>query len=122
MFSGRLPDHLLQAGTVLAEASAFDATVENKEPLKTILVRVHRDKLNWTRALHTMRTGARACSAHHNPSDSLIQFGVILKGRAAVAMNTLCETCLAWKDAEEVTIAAIKVPPPPTTHPPTHPQ
>jgi hypothetical protein len=34
MFSWRLPDHTLQAGTVLDDAAAFDALVEKKDPLK----------------------------------------------------------------------------------------
>ena len=43
MFSGRVPDHLLQVGAVLNAAAAFDAIVENQEPLKTILARLHTD-------------------------------------------------------------------------------
>ena len=54
MFSGRLPDHLLQAGTVIDEVVAFDAIVEDKEPLKTILARLHTDKLHLTSALNTI--------------------------------------------------------------------
>ena len=46
MFSGRLPDHLLQAGTVLDEAAACDAIVENQKRLKTVLARLHSDKLH----------------------------------------------------------------------------
>ena len=49
------------------------------------------------------------CSAHQSPADSMIRFGDVLKGRAAIAMNTLWDAFLAWKDAEEATIAAIKV-------------
>ena len=109
MFSARLPDHLLQAGTLLAEAAAFDTLVDNNKPLKTILARLHTDKLDMTSALNTSPTGAWECSAHHSPSDSLIRFGDILKGRTAIAMNTLWDAFLAWKDAEEATIAAIKV-------------
>ena len=40
MFSGRLPDHLLQAGTLLDEAAAFEAIVEEKEPLKSVLIQL----------------------------------------------------------------------------------
>ena len=50
MFSGRLPDHLLQAGTVLDEVAAFEAIVEDKEPLKTILTQLHTTKLDLTSA------------------------------------------------------------------------
>ena len=109
MYSGRLPDHLLQAGTVLDEAAAFDAIVEAKEPLKTILAQLHTDKLDLTSALSTIPTGARECSAHHSPSDLWVEFGDILKGRAAIAMQTLWEALLSWKNAEEATIASIKV-------------
>ena len=109
MFSGRLPDHLLQASTVLDETAAFAASVEHEEPLKTILARLHTDKLDLTNALITIPTGAWECAAHHNPSDSLIQVGDVLKGRAAIAMSTLGGAFLAWKDAEEATIATIKV-------------
>ncbi len=109
MFSGRLPDHLLQASTVLDEAAAFEAIVEDKEPLKTILAQLHTDKLDLTNDLNTSPTGAWDCSAHHNPSDLLIEFGDIPKGRAAIAMQTLWDAFLAWKNAEEATIATIKV-------------
>ena len=54
MYSGQLPDHLLQVGTVLDEAAAFDAIVENQEPLKTIPARLHTDKLDLTSALNTI--------------------------------------------------------------------
>ena len=37
MFSGRLPDHLLQAGTMLDEVAEFGALVENQELLKKIV-------------------------------------------------------------------------------------
>ena len=44
MFSGRLPDHLLHSGTVLDEAAAFEALVQNKEPLKSIFDRLRAEK------------------------------------------------------------------------------
>ena len=94
MFSGRLPDHLLQAGTVLDEAAAIDAVVEDKEPLKTILARLHTDKLDLTSALNTIPPGAWECSANHNPSGLLIEFGDLRKGRACIAMNTLWDAFL----------------------------
>ena len=95
MFSGRLPDHLLQAGTVLDEAARFEAITEDKEPLKTILPQLHTKKLDLTSALNTIPTGAWECSARHNPSDLLIEFGDILKGRAANAMGTLWKSFLS---------------------------
>ena len=57
MFSGRLPDHFLQASTVLDEAAAFEAVVEGKEPLKTILTKLHTDKLDLTSALNNKSNG-----------------------------------------------------------------
>ena len=45
MFSGRLPDHLLQAGTVLDEVVAFGAIVEDKEPLQTILTQLRSETI-----------------------------------------------------------------------------
>jgi hypothetical protein len=109
MFSGRLPDHLLQAGTLLDEAAAFEAIVEEKEPLKTVLTQLHSDKLDLTSALDTTPTGAWECLAHLDPSNSLTEFGDTLQRKAALAMNTLWEAFLAWKSAEETTIATIKV-------------
>ena len=58
MFSGRLPDHLLQAGTMLDEAATFDAITEDKEQLKTILTLIHTEKLDLTNTLNTIPTGA----------------------------------------------------------------
>ncbi|MFM7989668.1 MAG: hypothetical protein ACKPKO_61185, partial [Candidatus Fonsibacter sp.] len=81
MFSGRLPDHLLHAGTVLDEA--------------VVLARLHTDKLGLTSALNTSATGVWERSARQSPSDSLIQFGDILKGRTAIAMNPRWDACLA---------------------------
>ena len=89
LFSERLPDHLLQAGTVLDEAAACDALVENKEPLKSILIRLHEDNLNLTSALQTIPPGEWECSAPHSPSEVLVQLGETLKSRAVVAMRTL---------------------------------
>ena len=54
MFFGRLPDHSLQAGTVLDEAVSFDASVEDKEPLNTILAQLHTEKLDLTIALNSI--------------------------------------------------------------------
>ena len=110
MFSGRLPDHLLQAGTLLDEAAAFKAIVEEKEPLKSVLTQLQSDKLDLTSALDTTPTGAWECLAHIDPSDLLTEFGDTLKRKAALAMNTLWEAFLAWKSAEETTIATIKKP------------
>jgi hypothetical protein len=109
MFSGRLPDHLLQAGTLLDEAAAFEAIVEEKEPLKSVLTQLQSDKLDLTNALDTTPTGAWECLAHLDPSGSSLEFGDTLKRKAALAMNTLWEAFLAWKSAEETTIATIKV-------------
>ena len=44
MFSGRLPDHLLQASAVPDEAAGFEAIVEDKEPLNTILTKLYTEK------------------------------------------------------------------------------
>ena len=43
LFSGRLPDHLLHSGTMFDEAAAFEALVQNKEPLKSILDRLQEE-------------------------------------------------------------------------------
>ena len=83
--------------------------MENNEPLKTILARLHTDKLYFTSALNKIPTGAWECSAQHSPSDLLVEFGDILQGRVAIAMQTLWDAFLAWQSAEEATIATIKV-------------
>ncbi|MFM7979801.1 MAG: hypothetical protein ACKPKO_10835, partial [Candidatus Fonsibacter sp.] len=77
--------------------------------MKTIRTQLHSDKLDVTSALNTTPMRAWECSAHHSPSDSFIEFGDTLKGKAAMAMNTLWEALLAWKSAEEATTATIKV-------------
>ena len=77
--------------------------------MKTILARLHTDKLDLTSTLSTIPTGPWECTAHHNPSDDFIEFGDTLKRCDATAMNTLWEVFLAWKDAEETTVAGIKV-------------
>ena len=87
----------------------FDGMVDNKEQMKRTLARLHTDKLDLASALNTIPTGAWECSAHHSPYDSLIWFGDIMKDRAAIAMHTLWAAFLAWKDAEEATIATINV-------------
>ena len=77
--------------------------------MRKILARLHTDKLDLTNALNTIPTVRWECTAHHNPSDEFIEFGDTLKRCAATAINMLWEAFLAWKDAEETTVAGINV-------------
>ena len=72
--------------------------MENKEPLKTLLIRLREEKLNLARVLQTTPTAAWECSAPRSPSEALVRLGDTLKSRAAVAMHTLWESWLAWTD------------------------
>ena len=83
--------------------------MKKKSLLKSILTKLQSDKLDLTSALGTTPTGAWECLAHLDPSGSSLEFGDTLKRKAALAMNTLWEAFLAWKSAEETTIATIKV-------------
>ena len=108
MFSGRLPDHLLQASTMLDDAATFDALGANRKPLKSIRIRLYEDGHYLTSALQAIPPGEWECSAPHSPSDALVRLGDTLKTRSVVAMHTLWESFLAWQDAQEATIANIK--------------
>ncbi len=107
MFSGRLPDHLLCTDTVLDEAASFEAMVERHTPLKEILARLNQAKRDLTSAWENAPTGSRECSAPLHLTE--IRFGDTLKVHAALAMDALWDSFLAWKAAEEAAIAAVKV-------------